>query len=147
MARATRRKSYRVRVFSAGDNDSKHPLLSTDVSAARLEWPKSAKPLSRGDVFYWTVHAVAGTVETLVCRTRFTVSSAETALCLDSARALLKSDDPTDVLLAADTFRSVSADDLSCAAYSRLVSLFPDNGDYRRLHDEYHRLAGLRTDK
>ena len=140
-------KTYRVRVFSAADNDSKHPLLSADVSAVRLEWPQTAKPLSRGDVFVWTVHAVAGAVETPVCSARFTVSSAETAAALAAARPLLKSDDPADLLLAADTFRSVSADDLSRAAFSRLVSLFPDNADYRSLLSEYNRLAGLKAAK
>ncbi|GAC1340869.1 MAG: hypothetical protein NVSMB14_06420 [Isosphaeraceae bacterium] len=140
-------KSYRVRVSLAGDNDFKQPILTQDVPSAHLDWPKSAKPLSRGDVFAWTVHSVSGTDETLICRGRFTVSSAETASCLASARLLLSGDDPSDLLIAADLFRSVNAADLARSAYAKLASLFPDNADYRKILGDYDRLAGIKVDK
>ena len=140
-------KSYRVRVWLASDNDFKHPLLTQDVPSATLDWPKSAKPLSRGDVFAWTVHSVSGKDETLICRCRFTVSSPETASCLASGRLLLKKDDAADLLLAADLFRSVNAADLTRSAYAKLVSLFPDHAEYRCLLADYDRLAGVKTDK
>lgn len=140
--------NYRISVFAAAPDDSR-PLLAADVRGAKFEWPKTARPLARDERYRWTVEAIDGDKRRSLLEASFTLCEEEIAKDLEEARKLAAGNDPADLLIAADIFRAVSADNLARETFRRLVELSPKNENeiYREILKEYDRLAGSPSKK
>lgn len=141
---------YRVRLILGplnDEGDKEEVLWTARTKAARLPYPKKAKPLHFGNIYSWHVIARPGQKdEQVVCRSQFWVIAKEDLAELAKVQPLTASKKPAGLLLAALTYQEYGVYEEALALFQRLTELLPKAAPFQLALADYYRQAGRQED-
>jgi tetratricopeptide (TPR) repeat protein len=136
--------AYHVNVVLAG---SGRRVWTTTVKEPKLTYPRGEPALRRGRKYEWSVVAEVNSKTTVLCKSSFSVASAEDVEKLKGIAKWAASKSQGDLLLAALAYESIGMYEEALALFERLSQRSPEVGAFHAILAKYYFEPGGRAEE